>query len=101
MNTLAIDRETSNYWELIKRANDKSKLTLITLLSSSLSNKEDELVVETKPLKAHRLDTVSDEEMESLMEGTPVPITDDGEGEISDFVDANRGRIVKGLEKWL
>ena len=101
MNTLAIDRETSNYWELIKRANDKSKLTLITLLSSSLSYKEDELVVETKPLKAHRLDTVSDEEMESLMEGTPVPITDDGEGDISGFVDANRGRIVKGLEKWL
>jgi len=40
MNTLAIEQETRNYWELLKGASDQVKLSLISLLSSSLVSKE-------------------------------------------------------------
>ena len=40
MNTLALEQETRNYWQLLKGASDQVKLSLISLLSSSLVKKE-------------------------------------------------------------
>ena len=40
MNTLALEQETMNYWQLLKGASDQVKLSLISLLSSSLVSKE-------------------------------------------------------------
>ena len=53
MNTLALEQETKNYWQLLKGASDQVKLSLISLLSSSLVSKEtvadtSETVSETK-----------------------------------------------------
>lgn len=53
MNTLALEQETKNYWQLVKGASDQVKLSLISLLSSSLVSKEtvadtSETVSETK-----------------------------------------------------
>jgi hypothetical protein len=39
MNTLALEQETKNYWQLLKGASDQVKLSLISLLSSSLVSK--------------------------------------------------------------
>jgi len=39
MNTLALEQETRNYWQLLKGASDQVKLSLISLLSSSLVKK--------------------------------------------------------------
>lgn len=41
MLTLALEQETKNYWQLLKGASDQVKLSLISLLSSSLLSKED------------------------------------------------------------
>lgn len=101
MTTVSIDRETSDYWELIKKANSKAKLTLITLLSTSLTDADIAVKVETKPLKARRPDALSDEEMESLMQGAPVPLNEDKATDLKDIVEANSGKLVKGMEKWL
>jgi len=40
MNTLALEQETRNYWQLLKGASDQVKLSLISLLRSSLVKKE-------------------------------------------------------------
>ena len=40
MTTIAIEQETMNYWQLLKGASDQVKLSLISLLSSSLESKE-------------------------------------------------------------
>ena len=53
MNTLALEQETKDYWQLVKGASDQVKLSLISLLSSSLVSKEtvadtSETVSETK-----------------------------------------------------
>lgn len=101
MTTIALDKETSNYWNYIKKASDKEKLTLIALLSSSLADGNDAVKVETKPLKARRLNALSDEEMENLMQGDSVPVSDSEDTELKDIVEANSGRLTKGLEKWL
>ena len=102
MTAIALDRETRNYWEQIKSASSKAKLTLITLLSASMADEEDVVVTcATLPVSARRLNTMSDEEMELEMQGEPVPITTEEETPLVDIVEANSGRIVKGLEKWL
>lgn len=54
-----------------------------------------------KPVKAHRLSAMSDDDMEREMQGDPVPIIADNEVNPADIIEANRGKIVKGLEKWL
>ena len=40
MNTLALEQETKNYWQLLKGVSDQVKLSLISLLSSSLIKQE-------------------------------------------------------------
>lgn len=40
MTTIAIEQETMNYWQLLKGASDHVKLSLISLLSSSLVSKD-------------------------------------------------------------
>jgi len=101
MTTIALDRVTNNYWNLIKTASDKEKLMLIAMLSSSLADGDGNVAIETKTIKAHRRNALSDEEMEQLITGTPLPLTSDGDANIQDIVEAHQGRIAKGLEKWL
>ncbi len=99
MTSIVLDKETSNYWELIKSASNKAKLTLIALLSSSMA--EDGVIIEKhKPLKARRLSRISDTDMEKEICGDPSPIVAD-EPDISKIVEGNKGRILNGLEKWL
>ena len=40
MTTIAIEQETMNYWQQLKDASDHVKLSLISLLSSSLVSKD-------------------------------------------------------------
>lgn len=101
MTTIALDKGTSNYWNLIKTATEKEKLMLIALLSSSLADGEGNVAIETKTIKGHRRHAISDEEMEQLINGTPQPLSTEDNINLQDIVDANQGRIVKGLEKWL
>lgn len=102
MTAIALDSETRNYWEQIKCASSKAKLTLITLLSASTAD-EDKVVATraTLPVIARRLNTMTDEEKELEMQGEPVPLTTEDETSLYDIVEANSGRIAKGLEKWL
>ena len=37
MSAIALDRETSNYWDLVKGASHKTKLTLLSLISASMT----------------------------------------------------------------
>ena len=100
MTAITLDKETSNYWEIIKDASSKTKLTLLTLISASMV--DDEVVTtKQKPLRARRFNKMTDEEMAREMQGEPVPIMIDSETGPADIVEANRGKIVKGLEKWL
>lgn len=100
MTAITLDRETSKYWDIIKNASNKAKLTLLTLISASMV--EDEVITTNKkPAKAHRLSAMSDDDMEREMQGDPVPIIADNEVNPADIIEANRGKIVKGLEKWL
>ena len=46
MTTIAIEQETMNYWQQLKDASDQVKLSLISLLSSSLVSKD--VVVKTE-----------------------------------------------------
>ena len=102
MTAIALDSETRNYWEQIKSASSKAKLTLITLLSASMADEENVVVTRaTSPANARRLNTMTDEDKELEMQGEPVPITAEDETPLVDIVEANSGRIVKGLEKWL
>ncbi len=100
MTAIAVDKETSNYWEMIKGASNKAKLTLMALISASMV--DDEIITtRQKPVKAHRLSAMTDEEMELEMQGDATALSGEDEGALSEIVEANRGRIVKGLEKWL
>ena len=100
MTAIAVDKETSNYWEMIKGASNKAKLTLMALISASMV--DDEIITtRQKPVKAHRLSAMTDEEMELEMHGDATALSGEDEGALSEIVEANRGRIVKGLEKWL
>ncbi len=49
MTAIALDRETSSYWEMIKNASNKTKLTLLTLISASMV--DDEITTSPKPTK--------------------------------------------------
>lgn len=100
MTAIALDQETSNYWEMIKGASNKAKLMLLTLISASMTD-EEVVITHKKPAKAHRVSAMTDEQMEREMQGEPTPIMAAEEADPSDIVDANRGRIVNGLEKWL
>ena len=51
MTALALERETQNYWALLKDASDQVKLALISLLSSSLVKKTEEITVVDKESK--------------------------------------------------
>lgn len=99
--TRTLERETNNYWNLIKSANRNEKLALIALLSASLVNDEKNVAIETNSLKARRLNALTDEEMEQLMTGEPQPLTDKDEADLQEIVEGHQGRIVKGMEKWL
>ena len=87
MTTIALDQETSNYWEMIKGASKNAKLMLLTLISASMTD-EEVIITHKKP-------------MEQEMEGAPTPIMVAEEVDPSDIVEANRGRVANGLEKWL
>lgn len=100
MTTIALDQETSNYWEMIKGASNKTKLMLLTLISASMTD-EEVIITHKKPAKAHRVSVMTDDQMEQEMEGDPMPIMVAEEADPSDIVEANRGRVANGLEKWL
>ena len=100
MTAIALDSETRNYWEQIKSASSKAKLTLITLLSASMADEEG-MVITRRPSKVHRLSTMTDEQMELEMQGEATPIMIEEEAIPADIVKANSGRISEGLEKWL
>jgi hypothetical protein len=51
MTTIALEQEAYNYWEQLKGASDKVKLTLISLLSTSLVSKDVEVTTEQKRTK--------------------------------------------------
>ena len=53
------------------------------------------------PIKARRLSAMTDDEMEREMQGEPTPIMSHAEATPAEIVEANRGKIVNGLEKWL
>lgn len=102
MTTIALDRETRNYWNYIKSANSRAKLTLITLLSSSLTNEQETVVIEDKqPLRVRRQQAMTDEQTELQMHGTPIPLTEESETSMQDVISVNSGRLAKGMEKWL
>ena len=100
MTTVALNRETRECWNFIKNASSQTKLTLITLLSSSMSN-GDEVIVRNAPLKVHRPHAMTDEELERSMQGEPLPIVDNDNADLADIISANSGKIVKGLDRWL
>ena len=60
MLTLALEQETKNYWQLFKGASDQVKLSLISLLSSSLLSKEDVV----KPSEEVSFATIRTEDLE-------------------------------------
>lgn len=102
MTTIALDRETRNYWNYIKSANSRAKLTLITLLSSSLTNEQETVVIEDKqPLRVRRQQAMTDEQTELQMHGTPIPLTEESKTSMQDVISVNSGRLAKGMEKWL
>lgn len=101
MTTILLERETSKYWNLIKDAGNEVKLALITLLSSSMTSDGNAIAVQSKPLKARRLNAMTEDEMEKEMKGDPIPLSDSDEATPSEIVEANRGKMVKGLERWL
>ena len=47
-----------------------------------------------KPVKAHRLNAMSDDDMERGMQGDPIPIIVDNEFSLADIIEANRGKII-------
>ena len=79
MTSVALDRETSNYWDYIKDASQKAKLTLLTLISASMTD-EDVVTTRIKTAKARRLGAMTDEQMEREMQGTPIPLMADEGG---------------------
>jgi len=101
MTTIALERETKDYWNLIKDATKEVKLALVALLNTSIADDTSSVGIETRPAKALRLSRLSDEEMESLMQGDSTPISNECESKTSDIVNANCGRLANGLEKWL
>ena len=100
MTAIALDRETRNYWEQIKSASSKTKLTLITLLSASMADDE-EMVITRRPSKVRRLSFMTDEQKELDMQGESTPIAVMDEASPADVVEGNKGRMAKGIEKWL
>ena len=100
MTTIALDQETSNYWEMIKGASKNAKLMLLTLISASMTD-EEVIITHKKPMEAHRICVMTDDQMEQEMEGAPTPIMVSEEADPSDIVEANRGKVANGLEKWL
>lgn len=102
MASIVLERETKNYWDLIKDAGTEVKLALISLLSSSMSKDADNVVIEVKPTKAKRLHKMTDEQLANEIDGDPILLgNNDGEPVVNDLVEANSGRLEKGLEKWL
>ena len=73
---------------------------LITLLSASMNNEED-VVVSQKPVEARRLNTIDDAVMQMTMQDEPTAIEATDETSLSDIVNSNKGKIAKGLERWL
>lgn len=101
MTTVALNSEASTYWNYIKNASNEVKLTLISLLTASMNSSEEAVVEKAKPLKARRLNAMTDEEMEREMQDNPQPFTSADEAMPADIIEANRGKIAKGLERWL
>ena len=60
MASIALEQETYNYWEQLKGASDKVKLTLISLLSSSLVSNDLEVKAKRKSTKP----TIKKEDLE-------------------------------------
>ena len=51
-------------------------------------------ITKTRMLKAHRLNSIADNEMEQLVQGEPTPIIDVAEVNLADIVSANSGRTI-------
>lgn len=86
--------------QLIKNASIQEKQMLIMLLSASMNNEED-VVVRQNPVEARRLNTIDDEVMQMTMQDEPTAIEATDEASLSDIVNSNKGKIAKGLERWL
>ena len=88
MTTIAIEQETMNYWQLLKGASDQVKLSLISLLSSSLVSKE----VDVKTKDSVRVDIrPEDLEITPLVASigksiNPLPADFDYEKERTDYL---------------
>ena len=76
-------------------------LFLIFIQFLHRAQRDEPLLKEIRKLKACRLNALTTEQMNQLITGEPLPLTDDDNDCLSDIVDANQGKIVKGLEKWL
>ena len=57
--------------------------------------------METSTLKARRLNALTDEKMEKLITGEPLPLADKNEADLQKIVEGHQGRLVIRMEKWL
>ena len=60
-----------------------------------------DVVISHKPVKARRLNAIDDEIMQGIMQNEPTPIGAEDEASLHDIVNSNKGKIAKGLERWL
>ena len=102
MPATALDRETLKYWDSIKGAGRETKLTLISLLSTSLKESMDNDCVapeHRRKLRArHRSVTA---QLPSNYDAEPIPLPSETDSTLSGIIDANSGKLIEGLEKWL
>lgn len=106
---LAVKYDESNiveaYWEKLRLLSSKSKLKLVTLLTTAVLEEEDKKE-ETKPTRrvakiVHKsANSPSDAELQARFAGMETPELPE-DPEWKQVINANTGKTIKPIEKWL
>ena len=109
MMELSIKNNEANivdaYWEQLRSLSIKAKLRLATMLTTSVLEEESQ-EVEVKPAKRvakiirRAKNAPSDAELQARFEGLDMP-NQPKDPEWSQVIDANIGKTIKPIEKWL
>ena len=96
----------ASYWEMLRPLSMRAKLKLASLLTAAVLEEENEMELKSKSKRVARVlrrssSTPTDSELEARFADKRIPNLPVSEPDWSLVINANTGKTIKPIEKWL
>ena len=89
------------YWDKLRTLSRKARLNLASRLTISVLEEETETPFQRKAKVKKAYNSPTDDQLEAIMIDRPMPEVHESEDTWDEVINANIGKTIKPIEKWL